>query len=193
MDPGLRHPGQLVDPTGPQTWTGAAQDRWSTPGALGPIAIRLVPLFNTVAPRARSRIARDAGQNGGHSRTGLSRLEWLVDPWASDQVTSLLGLLVDTAVTRNLARFTRDSWPTPRAIGQEPNSHGTAGSTCGTSDPGKSHPGQLVHPAGTRTYARANWDIWSTPDSLCLQEGSRPSPWRRPLLSRGRKDALEKV
>ena len=50
--------------------------------------------------------------------------------------------------------ITRESWPTPRALGHEHESPRSAGRHRGHSDSIESHPGELVDPAGPRMEAR---------------------------------------
>ena len=52
--------GQHYFPVDPRIRTGVARDSWSTPFARRPSASRLGTLFDTAAPQARSRFARDA-------------------------------------------------------------------------------------------------------------------------------------
>ena len=58
---------------------------------------------------------------------------------------------------------TRDSWSSPRAIGQMREWPRTAGQYLRPSDPGQTHPGHLVEPVGPRARARVTRDSWSTP------------------------------
>ena len=133
-------PGQLVDLVGPRTWRGVARERWSTPGASRPSASCLAPQFDTVAPRARSRVTLDAGRNRDPSGTGLSRPQRLVAPWTTDQVVSHPTQLAHPTGPREQAGVTPESYVTPRAIGPECDTPGRDGSTRGTSDQGPSGP-----------------------------------------------------
>ncbi|RKM63736.1 hypothetical protein C0215_19690, partial [Clostridioides difficile] len=67
----------------------------------------------------------------------------------SDMSAIRPGGLGDTAGHRSWARGTRESWSTPRALGDRPDS-----------------PGELVDPAGRRERARVPQDSWSTPQVL---------------------------
>ena len=94
----------------------------------------------------------------------------LVDPRALNQVPSLTGQLGDTAGNRTLARVTRESWLTPRALGHWLESPGTAGRPLRQSDLDPSPLEHLVEFAGTRTHAQVSREGWLTPHVL----GARP-------------------
>ena len=53
-----------------------------------------------------------------------------------------------------------------RIIGLRPESPGTAGRFCGSSNLGLIHLGSLVEHSGIRTQARVTQDSWSTPRDL---------------------------
>ena len=60
----------------------------------------------------------------------------------------------------------RDSWLNPQALGPGPESPGTVGRPCDSSDPSPSRPVELAKPAGPRTRIRVPRDSWSTPRAL---------------------------
>ena len=97
---------------------------------------------------------------------GLSRLEMLVDPWASHQVPSLPGQRIRTAGTRTLARVTRESLSTTQSLGPGQMSPGTARRHRETSGTGPDRLGQLVDPVGLWTRAPVSQESWRTPRAL---------------------------
>ena len=114
LDPGPSRLGQLVDPVGPKTRPGVAQDRLLTPGALG----------------HGHKSTRSAGRHRRSSDPSASVPGQLVD--TAGQLVDTAGLsrpgkLVDTAEPRERARFPWDSWATQRDIGHWPESPGTPG------------------------------------------------------------------
>ena len=90
----------LVKPTLPRVQSPFAEDRWSTPRALG---------HGPELPRTPVR-------QRGMSYQGRIRPGQLVDHGHSDPDQSHLGQLVNPAGPRTLLRVVLDSWSTPRAL-----------------------------------------------------------------------------
>ena len=73
---------------------------------------------------------------------------------------------VNRAGARTQARVARGSWSTPRALGHEPDSPGTAGRLRRTWDKGPICPGELVDPVGSRNRVRVSRECWWIPRGL---------------------------
>ena len=70
-------PGQMVKPTGPQTWAGVSWDRWSTPENLGPKHKSPGTAGGPGGPQTRSQVAWDSWWARGASDTAqVTRVSW---------------------------------------------------------------------------------------------------------------------
>ena len=148
------YPGELVDPAVPRTrdestriagrYHGSStlarvsQDSWSKKRAIG---------HGTDSPRT-------AGRPRGISGTGPSHLGVLVDSAGHRPERELPGMLINTAGPRTLARVAPFRRSTPRGLGHEDQSSGTAGGHLRPLDTDTSRLGQMFDPTGHGTRTR---------------------------------------
>ena len=152
-----RRLGQLVDRGSPDPCAGRPGQLFDT-RALGYGPSHPGQLVDSAGPREWPRVPKGqlGDTTGTRSRAGVS--------WGSSSTPR--------ACLRTQARVSRDSWWTPRALGQGLDSHGTVSRPLRPSDPGPRPPGQPVDPAGARSLADVARDIWSPPRALGHGPGS---------------------
>ena len=150
-DPGLSHPGQLVNTVKPQTWE---REPGTTGQHLGPSFTGpslLGWLVDTAVTRPDQKLP---------GRVGLPRGTW--DPSPSRPVqevgTGALGPWLmspgeqdEPAGPRKRARGIQDSWLNPRELGHGPEFPGKTGRHCRPSSTGLCLTGQLVDTEGPWT------------------------------------------
>ena len=149
-DPSAICPEELVEHMGPRTQARVTRDGWATPRSLRP------------EPESPGT----PGRPGGTSGPGPRRPGQQVDRGPLDPNSSRLGEWVDTAGTRALAEWARESWQTPQDPGHGPESPKTSGRPRGQSDTSARTPGMLVNPVGSPTEACVARVIWSNPWAL---------------------------
>ena len=150
LDPG---PGRAVQQDNPE---GPSDSSASYPGQL----------VNTDGHRTRAQSPGRAGRPHGPSGAGLNSQGQLVEPAGHRTQSRVPGTAAGTCSHRTQARFTREYWSTPQALGHKRESPKTAGRTQGLSDPGPSHPGHLFDPLGHRALSRVSQEHRSTSRAL---------------------------
>ncbi|RKM63780.1 hypothetical protein C0215_19635, partial [Clostridioides difficile] len=127
-DKSTRRPGELVDPTGTWTWAQGAQDRWSTPPALG----------------HWPELSGTTGRHPGPSEPGANHRESWSNLRAIGPEAESPGRDGRLRRPSNPGPSCRDSGWTPRGLGTGLESTGRAVRHRGNTDPGPNCPGQMT-------------------------------------------------
>ena len=122
------HPGQLVDPVGPQTRSHVPREFWSNPRDLGPEPKLSRTAGLSTSLRILARVAWDSCMNPRAHGNGRNTYGTAGQPRGnSNPGPKCPGHLVNPAVPRTWVRVACDHWSTPQALVHGPASPGTAG------------------------------------------------------------------
>lgn len=129
-DPGPSRPGQLVEHAGLWTRAQNVRDIWWNPRAIGP------------GPKWRGTVGRPCWPLD----LGPSHAGQLLNPMGIRARVRVAQDTWSTVGPQTRTRVAPEIWSTPRALGQGPESLGTAGRSWGHSDPIASPPGHWSTP-----------------------------------------------